>query len=59
MKSPGLDGLPLEFYQMFWSYVGHILVEIYNSAFENSLLPESLRTAVMSLMFRSGEKDMY
>jgi hypothetical protein len=37
MKSPGLAGLPLEFYQMFWSNVGHILVEVYNSAFENGL----------------------
>jgi hypothetical protein len=43
---------------MFWPNVGHVLVEVYNSAFENGLLPESLRTAVTSLIFKSGEKEL-
>ena len=28
-KSPGLDGITIEFYQLFWPLLGNLLVEVY------------------------------
>ena len=43
-KSPGSDGLPMEFYLAFWDVLGSDLVEVLNSSFDRpwffALLPE-------------------
>ena len=31
-KTPGLDGLPMEFYKMFWKKIGNDLTDAYNAA---------------------------
>ena len=33
-KSPGEDGLPIEFYKAFWGDVGKFLIEMYNECLE-------------------------
>ena len=33
-KSPGEDGIPIEFYKTFWKQLGSFLVEMYNDSFE-------------------------
>ena len=33
-KVPGNDGLPVEFYKMFWASIGNRLVECFNVSFE-------------------------
>ena len=55
-KSPGLDGLSIEFYKTFWHLLGPILLEVYNESYTENALPESLRKSVISLLFKKGEK---
>ena len=33
-KSPGLDGICIEFYQVFWPLIGNVLVRVFNQSFE-------------------------
>ena len=33
-KSPGLDGLSIDFYRTFWPEIGDLMVESFNEAFE-------------------------
>ena len=56
-KSPGLDGLTIEFYEKFWSLLGPIIVNVYNNSYDNEILPKSLRTSVMNLIFKKGSRD--
>ena len=38
-KSPGSDGLPMEFYVAFWDLLGGDLVNVFNASLETGLLP--------------------
>ena len=39
-KSPGLDGISIEFYQQFWLLTGHLLVDVFNESHENEKLSD-------------------
>ena len=41
-KSPGSDGLPMEFYVAFWDLLGGHLLNVFNSSLEACLLNLSL-----------------
>ncbi len=56
-KSPGEDGLPIEFYQTFWKELGFFLVEMYNECFINKILPLSIRKSVIALLHKKENKD--
>ena len=56
-KSPGLDGLTVEFYQAFWPLLGNFMIDVYNESYQNGSLPESQRMAVMSLIFKKGDEE--
>jgi hypothetical protein len=56
-KSPGLDGLTVEFYSKFWNVLGPILVKVYNESFKNEVLPNTLNKSVMALIFKKGERS--
>ena len=49
-KSLGDDGLPIEFYRMFWSDIGSLLVDVCNKSFENQILPLLMRKSVITLI---------
>ena len=55
-KSPGSDGLPMEFYSSFWDVLGRDMVEVLNSSLALGSLPPSLRCALISLMFKKGDR---
>ncbi len=55
-KSPGLDGIPLEFYQTFWDIVCDLIIDVYNEAFVTGELPYSQRTSILSLIFKKGDR---
>ena len=38
-KSPGSDGLPMEFYVAFWKLLSGDLVDVFNASLETGLLP--------------------
>lgn len=49
-KTPGLDGLPVEFYSTYNESLATKLLEIYRDAFDKGMLPESLREALIVLI---------
>ena len=54
-KSPGLDGLTVEFYKTFWEKLKYLLVKVYNKGHEDNLLTYSQRSSVLSLIFKKGD----
>ena len=56
-KSPGEDGLPVEFYKAFWKQLGSFLVKMYNECFESKELPLSMRKSVITLIHKKDDKS--
>ena len=54
-KSPGLDGLTSEFYQVFWPILRKDFQEILTSSLESGILPYSFRRAVITLLPKKGD----
>lgn len=54
-KSPGLDGLPADFFKCFWSTLGTDLLEVFKECFKEGTLPASCRRAVISLLPKKGD----
>jgi len=55
-KSPGSDGLSIEFYKYFWNKISPFLMDSYNYSFENNILSVDQRRALLILIPKS-EKD--
>jgi hypothetical protein len=55
-KSPGLDGLPAEFYQRFWSLLGTDFVDVINFAYNHGQLSPSQRSRVITLIHKRGDR---
>ena len=53
-KSPGVDGLPIEFYEEHWDLIGDDLLVMYNTALENGRLSDSQRRAVITIIPKSS-----
>ncbi len=56
-KSPGSDGLSKEFYDKFWGIIGEDLVEVFNTAYTANCLTKSQKTAILTLLYKNGEKE--
>jgi hypothetical protein len=54
-KSPGLDGLTVEFYRAFWGKLKIVLTDIYNKSYNEALMSYSQRSSILSLLFKKGE----
>ena len=55
-KSPGPDGLTVEFYSLFWESLGPLLVEVLNESYRESELCESMKVSVTRLVHKSDDK---
>ena len=55
-RTPGCDGLPMEFYLRFWSVLGADLVLVLNSAFTSGLMSRSQRRGIITLSFKKGDR---
>ena len=57
-KTPGCDGLPYEFYKIFWQLLGQDLHEVYLYCLtHNSGLTVSQRTSLIALLYKKGGKQ--
>ena len=54
-NSPGTDGLPAEFYVLFWDTLGCDLVEVLNFGNSQNLLAKSMRSAILTLAFKGKD----
>jgi hypothetical protein len=54
-KSPGNDGLTVEFYKTFWGVLGELLVESLNCAFDYGELSNSQKQANITLIEKKGK----
>ena len=54
-KSPGNDGLTVEFYLAFWPVFGSLLVQSLNYAFKYGELSNSQKQAVITLVEKKGK----
>ena len=55
-KSPGIDGLTVNFYQHFWDILAPELTAVYNYAYTSGLLSLSQRRGVITLVFKKGDR---
>ena len=49
-KSPGIDGLPAEFYKIFWNEISDILIECFNYSFNKGELSITQKQGVLTLL---------
>ncbi|CAM4410874.1 unnamed protein product [Lepidochelys kempii] len=54
-KSPGMDGLTVEFYRMFWDVLGPDLVTVWAESLQSGVLPLSCRRVVLALLPKKGD----
>ena len=54
-KSPGSDGLPVEFYRCFWGLIGPDLAEILNYSFQHGSLSETQRRGIIRLLYKKED----
>lgn len=54
-KSPGNDGLTVEFYKMFWNSLGNLLVDCLNYSYEVGELSNTQKQAVITLIEKKGK----
>ena len=55
-KSPGEDGLTVEFYEAFWNIVGNLMVESLNYSYDHGELSNSQKRAIITLVEKK-DKD--
>ena len=55
-KTPGPDGLPVEFYKVFFPEIYDILLDIFNDVILNNNKPSSMQCAVTVLLPKGGDR---
>ena len=55
-KSPGADGLSVEFFSHFWDSLGELLVAAFNQGLSNGELPNSMKASITRLVHKKDDK---
>ena len=58
-KSPGNDGLTVEYYCTFWPLLGDLLVEVLNESHDRGELSNSQKQGVITLLEKKGKDTLY
>lgn len=59
-KSPGIDGLPIEFYKTQYELIKNDLLQLYNSIlFRNESIPTSMTRAIVTLIPKTDTKKLW
>jgi len=58
-KTPGNDGIPIEFYNTFWPLISNTLINSFNDAFMKKEMSPSQRQAVVTLIERQDKDRTY
>lgn len=54
-KAPGLDGLPVDFYKVFWPIIGKDLLVVLRDSLTKGHLPLSCRRGILTLLPKKGD----
>ena len=57
-KSPGSDGLPSEFYRMFWNEIKTVLTNALNFAYQQSHLSLTQKEGIITLLPKKGKDPL-
>ena len=55
-KTPGDDGLPVEFYRTFWPNIKDLIMDAYAEAYCQGELASSQKRALLSLIYKKGDR---
>ena len=55
-KSPGTDGLPVEFYQTMWHLIRFDFLEMVNETYQNKILSNFQRKGMIRLIFKKTDR---
>ena len=54
-KTPGSDGISIEFYQVFWSQIKTFLVDALNESYVTGLMSNTQQKGLITLLFKKGD----
>ena len=54
-KSPGIDGLSVEFYRTFWNNLKEFTVEVFNKCYEEGELTTIQKIGIISLIYKKKD----
>ena len=54
-KSPGKDGLTVEFYRAFWHVLGSVMIDSLNCSYDYGVLSNSQKEAIITLIEKKDE----
>ncbi len=58
-KSPGPDGLPVEFYISFWNELKTVLVAGYQESYNDEELSVMQKMSIMPLIFKKNQRELF
>ena len=58
-KTPGYDGISVDFYKFFWNMIKTPLYEMMLEVYENGLLHQSARTGILNLIPKTNKDTRY
>ena len=58
-KTPGNDGIPIEFYKKLWDILADQLVNVFNYSFQLEEMTTSQRQAIITLIDKKGKDRSY
>ena len=58
-KTPGSDGLSVNFYKVFWQELKYDLCQVFNKCFERGELCPSMRRGIITLLPKQGKDNLY
>ena len=58
-KTFGNDGIPIEFYNIFWPLKGELMMESLNEAFDSKEMSSSQKQAIITLIEKKGKDRNY
>ena len=57
-KAPGIDGIPIEFYQTFWQVIKFELINVIKNISTGTFLKNNQRQAIITLIPKGGDQSL-